>query len=70
MAMIQTETRPFNPVARLVSGLRIVVDVLMRARAAEVTLKELNRLSDRELRDIGLTRGDIPRIVAQTMDGR
>ena len=68
MAMIQTETRPFNPFARLVSGLRIVVDAVVRARAAEVTLKELNRLSDRELRDIGLTRGDIPRIVAKTLD--
>jgi len=38
------------------------------------TIKELNRLSDRELRDIGISRGDIDRLIwlneDKTMRGR
>jgi uncharacterized protein YjiS (DUF1127 family) len=38
------------------------------------TIKELNRLSDRELKDIGMSRGDIDRLIwleeDKTMRGR
>jgi uncharacterized protein YjiS (DUF1127 family) len=38
------------------------------------TIKELNRLSDRELKDIGISRGDIDRLIwlkeDKTMRGR
>lgn len=31
-------------------------------------INELNRLTDRELKDIGLTRGEIPFVVAESMN--
>jgi len=40
-----------------------------RARAA-VAIRELNSLSDRDLRDMGLSRGDIPRLVEQERNWR
>ena len=35
-------------------------------RAYRETVKELNQLSDKELRDIGITRGDIDSIAMET----
>ncbi len=40
------------------------VNLLTAWNTARITRKELSRLSDRELEDIGLTRGDIRRIAA------
>ena len=36
-----------------------------RRRAARVALQELNAMSDRELRDIGIARSDIEHVAAQ-----
>lgn len=37
-----------------------------KARAASETIKELNKLTDKELKDIGITRGDIHDIAFKT----
>ena len=39
-----------------------LVGVLRQWRRYNQSLRELNRLGDRELADIGITRGDIPRV--------
>lgn len=36
-----------------------------KARAASETIKELNKLTDEELKDIGITRGDIHSIAME-----
>lgn len=46
------------------AGLREVASSLDKAQAAHRTYEELSRLSDRELADIGLTRSNIPAVVA------
>jgi uncharacterized protein YjiS (DUF1127 family) len=37
-------------------------------RRYNTSLRELNRLGDRELADIGITRGDIPRVAWETSE--
>jgi uncharacterized protein YjiS (DUF1127 family) len=39
-------------------------------RAIAQTRNELSRLSDRELNDLGLTRGDIETVARQTITGQ
>ena len=39
-----------------------LVGVIRQWRRFNQSLRELNRLGDRELADIGITRGDIPRV--------
>jgi uncharacterized protein YjiS (DUF1127 family) len=39
-----------------------IVGVFQQWRRYNTSLRELNRLGDRELADIGITRGDIPRV--------
>ena len=39
-----------------------LIGVLRQWRRYNQSLRELNRLGDRELADIGITRGDIPRV--------
>jgi len=39
-----------------------LVGALRQWRRYNQSLRELNRLGDRELADIGITRGDIPRV--------
>jgi uncharacterized protein YjiS (DUF1127 family) len=39
-----------------------LVGVIRQWRRYNQSLRELNRLGDRELADIGITRGDIPRV--------
>ena len=39
-----------------------LVGVFRQWRRYNQSLRELNRLGDRELADIGITRGDIPRV--------
>ena len=39
-----------------------LVQAYQQWRRYNLNLRELNRLGDRELADIGLTRGDIPRV--------
>ena len=51
----------------LLKGLRTMflshlIGVLRQWRRYNQSLRELNRLGDRELADIGITRGDIPRV--------
>jgi len=48
----------------LAQGLARVADAVLGWPARAEARAELNRLTDRELADIGLTRGDIPRVVA------
>jgi uncharacterized protein YjiS (DUF1127 family) len=42
---------------------------LERRRLASTSLAELKRMSERDLRDIGLNRGDIYRVAAGAWDG-
>lgn len=46
------------------SGLRGIARSFSEAQAARRTYEELSRLSDRELADMGLTRSNIPAVVA------
>ena len=39
-----------------------LLGVIRQWRRYNDSLRELNRLGDRELADIGITRGDIPRV--------
>ncbi len=62
MAAVETtRPAPFGAITtyRAISGLSNVVGVLSAWNDARVTRKALNKLSDRELDDIGLCRGDI-----------
>ena len=45
-----------------------LVGVLRQWRRYNQSLRELNRLGDRELADIGITRGDIPRVAWETSE--
>jgi uncharacterized protein YjiS (DUF1127 family) len=45
-----------------------LVGVYRQWRRYNQSLRELNRLGDRELADIGITRGDIPRVAWETSE--
>jgi len=65
MAAIHS-TRPHSaPAFVLGEALSRVFSVLKAWNDARVTRKALSRLSDRELDDIGLCRGDIARIASR-----
>ena len=53
-----TNVRPLGAAAGAFS-LRGIVDTILAWNDRRVTRNELHRLSDRELEDIGLTRGEI-----------
>jgi uncharacterized protein YjiS (DUF1127 family) len=62
MAAVETtRPAPFGAITtyRAISGVTNVFAVLSSWNDARVTRKALNKLSDRELDDIGLCRGDI-----------
>ena len=62
MAAVETtRPAPFGAITtyRAISGLTNAFAVLSTWNDARVTRKALNKLSDRELDDIGLCRGDI-----------
>lgn len=42
-----------------------ILDRVVEWQEKQLAMRELNALSDRELADIGLTRGDLPRILAK-----
>lgn len=46
-------------IENLIESLRTIVQYRRDKRIAKQTIKELSRLSDYDLEDIGLTRGDI-----------
>ena len=50
--------------------LSVAVRTLHRWRRQAVTIRELSALRDRELRDIGIERGEIPKIAKSMADGR
>jgi uncharacterized protein YjiS (DUF1127 family) len=45
-----------------------VVNVWRQWRRYNQSLRELNRLGDRELSDIGITRADIPRVAWESSE--
>jgi uncharacterized protein YjiS (DUF1127 family) len=45
-----------------------LVGVYRQWRRYNQSLRELNRLGDRELTDIGISRGDIPRVAWETSE--
>jgi uncharacterized protein YjiS (DUF1127 family) len=45
-----------------------LVGVYRQWRRYNQSLRELNRLGDRELADIGITRGDIPRVALESSE--
>lgn len=62
MAAVETtRPAPFGAITtyRAINGLSNVVNAFQAWNDARVTRKALNKLSDRELDDIGLCRGDI-----------
>lgn len=62
MAAVETtRPAPFGAITtyRAITGLSSAIAVLTSWNDARVTRKALNKLSDRELDDIGLCRGDI-----------
>lgn len=65
MAAVETtRPAPFGAINsyRAISGLSKAVGVLAAWNDARITRKALYKLSDRELDDIGLCRGDVDRI--------
>jgi uncharacterized protein YjiS (DUF1127 family) len=55
----------FAALARKVVGaLRTLAEAYREARQQEALYAELSRMDERQLRDIGLTRADIPAVVA------
>jgi uncharacterized protein YjiS (DUF1127 family) len=48
-----------NPIEGIVSYIKSVRKSYVWAKEVRQTVKELNMLSDKELRDIGISRGDI-----------
>ncbi|QCO55191.1 DUF1127 domain-containing protein [Pseudorhodobacter turbinis] len=63
-----TRTAPFGAISTY-SFIRFISNISANVIAwndARVTRNSLNKLSDRELDDIGLTRGDIAGIARQT----
>jgi uncharacterized protein YjiS (DUF1127 family) len=59
MAHIEIRRRPAHPADQLTSR---IANALLSWRDRRATRNALARLSDRELDDIGLSRGDIDRI--------
>jgi len=45
-----------------------LIDIYRQWRRYNASLRELNRLGDRELADIGITRGDIPRVAWESSE--
>jgi uncharacterized protein YjiS (DUF1127 family) len=45
-----------------------LIGVLQQWRRYNNSLRELDRLGDRELADLGITRGDIPRVAWETSE--
>jgi uncharacterized protein YjiS (DUF1127 family) len=67
MAAIETTRRaPFGAITtfRFVQAIDRAISAVADWNDARITRKTLDSLSDRELDDIGLTRGDIDRIAA------
>jgi len=58
------KTGEFSPAPQRVNTMFLthLVGVFRQWRRYNQSLRELNRLGDRELADIGITRGDIPRV--------
>jgi uncharacterized protein YjiS (DUF1127 family) len=45
-----------------------VIGVFRQWRRYNASLRELNRLDDRELADLGISRGDIPRLAWESSE--
>jgi uncharacterized protein YjiS (DUF1127 family) len=54
-----------NSISRLTAWFEELILEIRRARKAAETIKELNKLTDKELKDIGITRGDIHSIAME-----
>ena len=59
---IKTGDSPLPLKGLAIMFLSHLVGVVRQWRRYNQSLRELNRLGDRELADIGITRGDIPRV--------
>jgi len=59
---IKTGDSPLPLKGLTIMFLSHLVGVYRQWRRYNQSLRELNRLGDRELADIGITRGDIPRV--------
>lgn len=63
-----------NPIAEVLNAFGKLFNAIskigVKRRVYALTLKELDRLSDKELADIGLHRGDIEIVARQTAYGR
>ncbi|ESR22778.1 RSP_7527 family protein [Lutibaculum baratangense] len=55
-----------NLVRRFTSFVSTIAQTFADARRMDATYRELSLMTDRELRDMGITRADIPAVVAGT----
>jgi len=64
------QDRGFSPAPQRVNDMFLthLVGVYRQWRRYNESLRELNRLGDRELADIGITRGDIPRVAWESSE--
>ncbi|WP_204349976.1 DUF1127 domain-containing protein, partial [Serratia marcescens] len=62
--------RGISPIHQRVTTMLLshLVDMYRQWRRYNESLRELNRLADRELADIGMTRGDIPRVAWESSE--
>lgn len=66
MAVYENTHAPYQAggvASRVINAFSVAINALLRWQDVRATRIALSRLSDRELEDIGLTRGDIDRVV-------
>jgi uncharacterized protein YjiS (DUF1127 family) len=66
-AVGRARARNALPAQRDLTGFAAALDRLARLWRRRAAIRELDRLSDRELRDIGIERGDVEAVVDELM---
>jgi len=66
--VITTGDSPLDTKGLTTMFLTHLVAIFQQWRRYNESLRELNRLGDRELADIGITRGDIPRVAWESAE--
>lgn len=67
---VSTRKQEILPCSERVNAMFLshLIGVYRQWRRYNQSLRELNRLGDRELADIGITRGDIPRVAWESSE--
>ncbi len=64
-----THTQSAGLVARIAHAFSNLTETMQRRKLARATYAELAALTDRELSDLGLSRGDIRRVAQEAAQG-